>query len=135
MYLIDTDIVIYSLKNDEQVKARFRETNMLRKSISVITYGELVYGARKSQYPEKNLATVSRVADIFPILGVSRSTMDVFGSLKASLEQAGTPIDDMDMMIAATALLENLILVTNNLKHFQRIDGLQIENWVTEESF
>jgi predicted nucleic acid-binding protein len=54
--------------------------------------------------------------------------------MKSSLEQSGSPLDDMDLMIAATALLDNLVLVTNNLKHFQRIDGLKIENWKTGES-
>jgi predicted nucleic acid-binding protein len=60
--------------------------------------------------------------------------MDIFGTMKSSLEQSGSPLDDMDLMIAATALLDNLVLVTNNLKHFQRIDGLKIENWKTGES-
>ncbi len=66
MYLIDTDIVIYSLKNDQQVKTRLLETSGVQKSISVISYSELMYGACKSQHPGKNLATVYRVADIFP---------------------------------------------------------------------
>ncbi len=134
MYLIDTDTIIYSLKDDKQVNTRFLETKKVQKSISVITYGELVYGARKSKHPQKNLATVYRVADIFPLIAVSRSTMDIFGTIKSSLEQSGAPLDDMDLMIAATALLDNLILVTNNLKHFRRIDGLRLENWKTGES-
>jgi len=134
VYLIDTDTIIYSLKDDEQVKARFLETRRVQKSISVITYGELIYGAHKSKHPQKNLAIVYRVADIFPVIGVSRSTMDVFGTIKSALEQSGSPLDDMDVMIGATALLDNLILVTNNLRHFRRIDGLRIENWKTGES-
>lgn len=134
MYLIDTDTIIYSLKADETVTTRFAETSPLPKSISVITYGELAYGARKSQHPERNLATVSKVAELFPMIEVDRATIETFATIKSTLEKSGTPLDDMDLLIAATALTENLVLVTNNLKHFRRINGLRIENWKTGES-
>ncbi len=129
-YLIDTDIIIYSLKNYDPVNDNFKKYKNSPKSISVITYGELIYGARKSQYIEKNLAKVYRVSEIFPTLNVSPSVMEIFGELKASLEKSGKIIDDMDLLIASTALTHNLVLVTNNEKHFNRINGLEIENWM-----
>ena len=128
-YLIDTDILIYSLKNDEHVKQKFRENQNIPKSISVITYGELVFGARKSRHIEKNLAVTYRIAELFPVIDIDRSIMDVFGEIKSSLEMRGSIIEDMDILIAATALSHNLILVTNNVKHFKKIKDLRMENW------
>lgn len=129
-YLIDTDIIIYSLKNHAQVVENFRRFANAQKSISVITYGELAYGAQKSQHVEKNLAKVYRISELFPILPVSRTIIDTFASLKASLEKTGRGIDDMDLLIAATAITHNLVLVTNNSRHFARISGLETVNWV-----
>ena len=129
-YLIDTDIIIYSLKNHAQVVENFRRFANAQKSISVITYGELAYGARKSQHTEKNLAKVFRIGELFPVLPVSRTIIDTFASLKASLEKTGRGIDDMDLLIAATAITHNLVLVTNNSRHFARVSGLETVNWV-----
>ncbi len=128
-YLIDTDILIYSLKNDPHVTQKFKENLNIPKSISVITYGELVYGARKSQHVEKNLPAVYRVAELFPVLDINKSIMDIFGEIKCNLERNGKIIPDMDILIAATALTHNLTLVTNNTRHFQKIPALKIENW------
>jgi tRNA(fMet)-specific endonuclease VapC len=127
-YLIDTDIVIYSLKNDVSVTRRLYQERTTPKSISVITYGELLYGARKSEHVEKNLAVAQRVAELFPVLQVDTVIMDTFGMLKSDLERDGNRLDDMDLIIAATALSHNLVLVTNNENHFGRIRDLQIEN-------
>jgi len=132
-YLIDTDIIIYSLKNHLKVNENFNYFRNYPKSISVITYGELLYGARKSQSVEANLAKTHRLAEIFPIINISSSVMETFGDLKASLEQSGRIIDDMDLMIASTAITHNLILVTNNEKHFRRIEGLEIKNWTISQ--
>ncbi len=128
-YLIDTNIIIYSLKNDEHIKQKFRENQNIPKSISVITYGELVYGAKKSKHIEKNLAVTYRIAELFPVIDIDRSIMDVFGEIKSNLERKGNIIEDMDILIAATALSHNFILVTNNVKNFEKIKDLRIENW------
>lgn len=128
-YLIDTNIIIYSLKENKTVNSHFNANLTIPKSISVITYGELIYGAKKSKFIEKNLAITRRIGELFPIINISRSIMDTFGDIKAFLEKSGKPIDDMDLLIAATALTHNLILVTNNEKHFLNIKGLKLENW------
>jgi tRNA(fMet)-specific endonuclease VapC len=128
-YLIDTDILINSLKNDPHVNQKFKDNLNIPKSISVITYGELVYGARKSQHVEKNLPAVYRIAELFPVLDINKSIMDIFGEIKCNLERNGKIIPDMDILIAATALTHNLTLVTNNARHFQKIPALKIENW------
>lgn len=128
-YLIDTDILIFGLKGDGRVRRWMEKNQNLPKSISVITFGELVYGARKSKYPEKNSATANRIAELFPVIDVNKGIMEVFGEVKANLEQKGTRIEDMDLLIAATAIYMNLSLVTNNKSHFSRINYLLIENW------
>lgn len=128
-YLIDTDILVYSLKGRETVLANFKAHRNFPKAMSVITYGELIHGARKSTYVEKNLANVRRLIEIFPIINITPAIMETFGDLKTKLEKAGTIIDDMDLLIGSTALAHNLVLVTNNTKHFEKIEGLEIENW------
>ena len=131
-YLIDTDIVIYSLKGDERVTQNFYEYRNSPKSLSVITYGELVYGAKKSKAVEKNLARAYRIAELFPIIDITPAVVETFGEIKTSLEKQGNIVADMDLLIAATALTHNLTLVTNNQKHFDRINGLDIENWARQ---
>jgi tRNA(fMet)-specific endonuclease VapC len=130
-YLIDTDIAIYSLKGYPVVVERFQSHRDSPKSLSVVSYGELIFGAYKSKNVEKNLGVAHRVAELFPIINVSRAIMETFGQMKASLEKKGQSLDDMDLLIAATALTHNLVLVTNNEKHFNRVKDLEIENWTT----
>ena len=98
-------------------------------ALSVVTYGELIYGAVKSRHRTQNLAKVLRIAEIYPVVEVSRGVMDLFGPLKADLEKKGTRLDDFDTLIASTALLLGYRLVTNNERHYRRIPGLDIENW------
>jgi len=129
MYLIDTNIIIYSLKGVPEVVEHFRRTAEQPKAISVITYGELMYGAMKSARTQENLARVRRVAEIFPVIEVSRGVMETFSALKAELEGRGTRLDDLDIVIAATALVLGSRLVTRNTKHFRRVPGLEIEDW------
>ena len=131
VYLIDTDIIIYSFKGDTTVRDNLRMHRTEPIMISVITYGEMVYEARTSNQTERNLATAHRVAEIYPMLTVTQSVIETFAGIKANLETAGTPLDDMDLLIAATALSHNLTLVTNNEKHFSRIPGLAMANWAT----
>ncbi len=128
-YLIDTDIFIYSLKGKVEVLENFKKKRNNPKSMSVITYGELIHGAKKSKYEEKNFANVRRLIELFPVINITSAIMDTFGELKAKLEKSGKIIDDMDLLIGSTALTHNLILVTNNVSHFERIEGLEIENW------
>jgi tRNA(fMet)-specific endonuclease VapC len=132
IYLIDTDIIIYSLKSHPVVVDNFRRHALESKNISAITYGELIHGAKKSRDHHKNIATVRRISDLFPVVNVTRSIMETFGDIKADLQKQGNIIDDMDLIIAATAITLNYTLVTNNVKHFSRIHELQIENWALE---
>ena len=131
-YLIDTDIIIYSIKGNSTVQDRFLQYEHIPKAISVITYGELLFAAKKSKKVEKNLAVVYRIKELFPIIGIDKAVIETFSDIKATIQKAGTPLDDMDVLIASTALTMNYTLVTNNEKHFRKIKGLRIENWSKE---
>jgi len=128
-YLIDTDIIIYAVKGYDTVLMQIKKNRDIPMSISLISYAELVYGAKKSQYPERNMITVARIRNIYPVVGLNIEIMEVFAGIKAKLVKEGTRIEDMDLLIAATALYMDMTLVTNNTKHFERIENLKIENW------
>ena len=129
-YLIDSDILIFSLRGDRAITDQLRLSGRIPKAISVITYGELIFGAKNSEHPARNIALILKLTEIFPIIDVSRTVMDIFSGIKADLRKAGRSIDDMDILIAATALSRNDTLVTNNTKHFARIPDLRLENWM-----
>ncbi len=129
MYLIDTDIIIYSLSGMPAVQENIVRTAQEPKAISVITYGELRFGAAKSKHKTKNLATVKRIAELFPVIGLKKGIMDIFGELKADLQKKGSPFDDFDLLNASIAMYLNYTLVTNNEKHYKRVKGLEIQNW------
>ena len=130
-YLIDTDIVINSIKGNKKVNQRISEYAAIPKAISIITFGELLYGAKKSIQRDKNTSIIYRLAEIFPIVGITRSTIEAFTDVKMALDLKGERIEDFDLLIAATALSLNYTLITNNTKHYKRIEGLQIENWMS----
>jgi len=131
-YLIDTDIIIYSIKRNRIVQDRFLQNEKIPKAISVITYGELLFGAKKSKSVQKNLAVVYRIKELFPVITIDKAVIETFSGIKADMQKTGSLVDDMDLLIASTALTMNYTLVTNNEKHFSKIKGLKIENWNTE---
>lgn len=128
-FLIDTNILIYRLKNMGNVNGNFLKYQNEPMSVSVVSYGELVYGAEKSKSVEKNLKTVSEIKDIFPITDITTNVMDVFGKIKAHVQKIGKPTDDMDLLIAATAIANDMTFVTHNTKHFENIPNLKLMDW------
>jgi len=131
MYLLDTDTIIYNLKGDEKVQQALRLHIHDPLKISIITLMELYYGAYKSQRIDANLAKVKAIEHSFEIIPNGQDSAEIFARVKAVLEIKGTRLDDFDLLIASCALTHNLILVTNNLRHFQRIPGLRLESWIT----
>jgi tRNA(fMet)-specific endonuclease VapC len=132
MFLLDTDTIIYSLKGNKRVVGNLEGHQHDPLQISVISLMELYYGAYKSQKKNANIAKVRRIEKSFPTIPVDFFISETFGMIKSQLESKGTPLDDFDLIIAATALTHNLVLVTNNEKHFRRIDGLKHVNWTSE---
>ncbi len=128
-YLIDTDTIIFALRKDKSVLAKFEENKNIPISISMITYAELVFGAKRSQNEQKNMIKVNHIREIYPIEELNEGVMEIFADIKAKIFDKGIRIEDMDLLIAATAIYNELTLVTNNTKHFENVPNLKIENW------
>jgi len=129
MYLLDTDTIIYTLKGHEAVKKNLQRHIEDPMKISIITLMELYYGAHKSKKVTGNLAKVKRLETEFEIIPTGKESAEIFGMLKATLEKSGTRLDDFDLIIASCAMAHNLTLVTNNVRHFKRIEALKLINW------
>lgn len=128
-YLLDTCICIALLKKNPYVINRLRNVGVSNCKISDITLAELYFGAYKSGRKEHfdDVIEISHLFEQYHIFYLKK-----YGELRWFLEKRGIRIDDMDLFVAATALEENLIVVTGNVKHFDRIPGLTVENWMVE---
>ena len=129
-YLLDTDICIYWLKGRKAVREKINQVGQTEIAICSITVSELYFGAYNSNKIEQNLITAETFIKSLPVISLSNNTLKKFGQLKAQLRQAGTPVADFDLLIASVAITEDLILVTNNTRHYQRIVGLKLDNWI-----
>ncbi len=129
-YMLDTNICIYTIKHkSELLLNKFIKHNPDDICISSITYSELMYGVYKSQAKEKNELAVSLFLSPITILNFDAAAARECGKIRTDLEKKGTPIGPMDMLIAGHAKSENLILVTNNKREFERVEELIIEDW------
>ena len=135
MRLLDTDICIHWLKGHPLVRRQMQETTFAGVSISVVTKAELHFGVYYSSIAHRmdNLHRTERLLENLAILPLEDEIVRRFGELKADLRRSGTSIPDFDLLIAATALATGRVLVTNNDRHFNRIPGLTLENWVKSE--
>ncbi|MEY4210823.1 MAG: hypothetical protein RLZ92_1204 [Pseudomonadota bacterium] len=129
-YLLDTNIVIYVIKRRPiEALVKFNQQQG-RMAISAITFAELIDGAEKSQFPERNLAVVDDFCSRLMVLDYDATAAFHYGNIRANLEQNGQVIGVNDLHIAAQARSRGLVLVTNNLREFERVQGLMVENWV-----
>ena len=128
-YLLDTDICVYWLKKDVRVEQNAISVGLENIAISFITLSELYYGAHKSQRVEENLAAISLLTKKVSVVESNDRICARFGKLKVFLEKQGMIIDDADLFIAACALVTSATLVTNNRRHFNRVEELRLENW------
>ncbi|WP_184744315.1 type II toxin-antitoxin system tRNA(fMet)-specific endonuclease VapC [Spirochaeta isovalerica] len=133
MYLLDTNICIYLMKNKyPHLQAKVEEKPISSLALSSVTLAELEYGISKSKYPEKNKDLLYGFISPFDIVSFSELDAENFGYIRAILERSGTPIGPYDLQIAAQCLTRNLCLITNNVKEFERVPNLKIENWIDE---
>lgn len=131
MYLIDTNICIYSIKNNpKSVVQKIKSIEPYQIKISSITVAELEYGAAKSKEFEKNKTTLIKFLSAFDIIPFTDSDAEMYGLIRATLEKTGNIIGPYDLQIAAQAISRNLILVSNNTKEFIRVPNLKLENWI-----
>lgn len=129
-YMLDTNICIYVQKNkNPNVLKKFKE-NFSQLGISVITYAELLVGVENSECKEKNAESLEKLVKYLEITPFDVNAAKEYANIRAKLEKSGNRIGDNDMLIAANAKAENAILVTNNVREFERVDGLIVENWV-----
>ena len=130
-YMLDTNICIYVIKHKpREVIERLKEHNPNEICISSVTYAELIHGVEKSKAVDKNRTTLALLFADIAILPFDTGAAEGYGEIRAELERKGTPIGPLDMMIAGHAKSLGYTVVTNNIKEFDRIDGLRLENWV-----
>ncbi len=129
-YLLDTNIVIYTMKNRPQLVKRRFQKHEGEMCISAVTLGELVFGAEHSQQVERNLTDIEALVARLEVLPLDSKAAYHFGQIRAALYTIGQLIGPYDMLIAGHARASGLILVTNNINEFERVPGLLFENWI-----
>jgi tRNA(fMet)-specific endonuclease VapC len=130
-FILDTNICIYiARKRPPELLARFEKLRSGEAVISVITYGELRFGADKSQLRDAVLANLEELTSLIPVQPMPIEAAEFYGTIRAQLEANGRPIGGNDLWIAAHTLANNLVLVSNNTREFRRIEGLKLQNWV-----
>lgn len=129
-YMLDTNIVIYVIKRRPLAVLEVFNRHAGEMCISAVTEAELIHGAEKSQHREHNLRQVEDFTSRLEVLEYNRKAADHYGDIRADLERKGTPIGVNDLHISAHARSEGLVLVTNNLREFERVAGLRTENWL-----
>ena len=129
-YLLDTNICIYIAKQrPPAVARRFSDLAAGTVGMSLITFGELRFGAEKSARRDETLATLARLNELIPVIELGVKVGEAYGTLRAQMERAGTPLGNNDLWIAAHAISLDVTLVSNNTREFARVSGLALENW------
>lgn len=123
-YLADTDVLIDHIRGKNYLDVQVINEGL---GMSILSLAELLYGAYKSVNPQKNLGKVDELLKLgIKVENLNPQIIDSYAQLKADLARSGQKLDEFDLLIAATAKVLSLTLITRNLKHFQRIEGLKI---------
>ena len=133
-YMLDTNICIFTSKNKPKEVREAFECHHGQMCISTVTVMELIYGAEKSSFPERNLAVIEGLVARLEVQNYDLKAAEHTGQLRAELEKQGKTIGAYDFMIAGHARSQGLILVTNNVREFTRVPGLRVEDWANPES-
>ncbi len=128
-FLLDTNICVYAISRKDQNVIDNIENNLDNIYLSSITLSELVYGVKKSRRRDFNILNLTKFILPFEILSYDKKAADAYGEIRVDLESKGTPIGSLDSLIAAHALSNDMTLVTNNVREFERVQDLRIENW------
>ena len=129
IYLLDTNICVHFFRGKFDLLSKFEEVGIENCAISEITLAELVYGVEKSQHPTKNHKLIEELIELVAVLPIY-SAIYMYGKEKSLLSALGTIIGDFDLLIASTAVENELIMVTENVSEFERIEGIKIQNWI-----
>jgi tRNA(fMet)-specific endonuclease VapC len=131
-YLLDTNIFIYIRRHrPPHVLSRFERLKPGEAVVSVITFGELMYGVEKSKHRTQAMRQLEELAELIPVIPLPPQAAQTYGTLRAALERKGETIGNNDLWIAAHAKAAGLTLVTNNEREFRRVPGLTVQNWTT----
>jgi len=128
IYVLDTDTVSLIVRKNASVIENLIKHEEDEICISAISYAELCYGLEKKG-SDKLFEEVTAIIGKFSIINFDESQSELYGKIRVKLEKAGTPLGDMDMLIASAALSADAILITHNINHFSRIKGLKIDDW------
>lgn len=128
-YLLDTNICIYLFKGKYNIDKKIEKIGLQYCAISEITYAELIYGAEKSEHPKKNLTVIENFTSQIAILPIFNA-IEIYAKEKVKLRAKGMIISDFDLLIGATAIANEMIMVTRNISEFKRMDNIKIENWI-----
>lgn len=131
MYIIDSDTLISLVRGQHGVQQKMVHIGLSQCKVSEISLAELYVGAYKRN-DIKGMGQANYIAQTFEIIPIS-SHLEEYAKLRAGLERLGCKLDSMDLFIAASALAEDLTLVTHNTKHFSRVPGLKLEDWIQDE--
>lgn len=130
-YLLDTNICIYFLKGRFNLVEKFEQIGFENLYISEITLAELKFGAEKSEFPTKNREIINEFSNRIKLIPIFKA-IDIFAKEKARLRKTGRVVDDFDLLIGSSAIVNNMVLITNNEKHFIDLEGIALENWSKE---
>jgi len=128
-YLLDTNICIYYIKGQFNLKEKFEQVDPENCYVSEITLAELMYGVECSDKKDKNQKALDDFLTGVKVIPIFH-TLDFYAKEKARLKKSGKILDDFDLLIGAAAVTQGMILVTNNTDHFKRLTGIQLENWI-----
>lgn len=130
-YMLDTNICIYIIKHHPVgVRQRFENLQAHQLVLSMVTFAELRYGAEKSQAKEKALHSIEQLTKTIEIADLDERVGEHYAHIRAQLDRIGKPIGNNDLWLAAHARANDWVLVTNNTREFERVEGLRVVNWV-----
>jgi tRNA(fMet)-specific endonuclease VapC len=129
IYLLDTNTCVYAIKRDPRVLRSLQEHSPDDFGISAITVAELWFGAAKSSRPQQTRSSVDAFLKPFEVLPFAGEAAEEYAEIRLQLERVGRPIDERDLLIAATAKSRRLTVVTHNVREFARVPGLNVEDW------
>ncbi|MBI3354316.1 MAG: PIN domain-containing protein [Nitrospirae bacterium] len=127
-YLLDTNIISFYLKGNESLKDKVSD-NINSIAISIISYYEIVSGFQ-SVNANRRINEFEKFCELADIINLDKASVLASSQIYASLKKSGNLIDDIDILIAGVALSNGLVMVTDNTNHFERIEGIKIENWI-----
>jgi tRNA(fMet)-specific endonuclease VapC len=131
-YLLDTNICVFFLRQKYDIGKKLSEVGLNNCFISEITIAELLYGAECSSNPDQNTELVNQFCENMNVIPIS-NCLSEYSKQKAILRRSRKPIEDLDLFIGATAVANNMILVTDNVKHLSRLAHIKIENWILRD--